>query len=161
MPMEPETELILIILPGLPVRPRSAPSKSRNAWVLLRTPIKLTSNWFWNSSGERFCIAPKTAMPALFTSPANVSPANASSTFSAAAKTAWRSVTSNINGTNCGPKSAATRAPSSSLRTDPKTRYPLSIRVFEICRPIPDDAPVTTTDDMITLLNKRWGSRLP
>ena len=89
---------------------------------------------------------PGTVIPALLTSPNNVSPPSAASTCLAPPATAVPSVTSKISGVKFAPNSFDSRSASHCLRTPPKTWNPLPINTLTLPQPMPVDAPVTTTD---------------
>ncbi len=110
--------------------------------------MKFTSIWRRNSSAASSSTGPATAMPALLTRPASVSPPSAARTSPAAARTAASSVTSNISGVKLAPNSPFRRSASACLRTLPKTRKPRSSSSFAQAQPMPVDAPVMTTDLM-------------
>ena len=84
-------------------------------------------------------------MPALLTSPNNVSPPSAASACFAPAPTASSSVTSKISGMKFAPNSFESWSASSRLRTAPNTRKPPAIRTLTQPQPMPVAAPVTTT----------------
>ena len=111
--------------------------------------MTLTSIWRRNSSAASPSTGPATAMPALLTSPASVSP------FSGAADLARRGQHGGLIGDveqqrrEIGAQFAFRRSASACLRTLPKTRKPRSSNSFAVAQPMPVDAPVMTTDFMI------------
>src|SRR5215216_2830338 len=123
------------------IRPVAARIKGRKACVTTRCPNTLTSNWRLNTSSGQ-----ASPMPALFTSPAIPSPPTASSTVDAAAATRFSSVTSMNSGVRRPAGAASSSAPaSSSFLTPAKTRNPERAHFIAEARPIPLEAPVTTT----------------
>src|SRR5215216_2145151 len=123
------------------IRPVAARIKGRKACVTTRCPNTLTSNWRLNTSSGQ-----ASPMPALFTSPAIPSPPTASSTVDAADATRCASMTSMNSGFRRPAGAASASAPaSSSFLTPAKTRNPERANFIAAARPIPLDAPVTTT----------------
>lgn len=131
-----------------PFSEASEPSSGPKAWVAMTGPMTLTSICRRNCSTGISSTGPATAMPALLTRPASVSPLIATRTSRAADSTAASSVMSNISGVKLAPNSLLSRCASASLRTLPNTRNPLSRRSLALAHPIPVEAPVTTTTRM-------------
>ena len=98
-------------------------------------------------------------MPALLTKPNKVSPLSAAFVCFAAAAAAASSVTSKISGAKPAPNSLDSRSASSCLRTLPKTRNPHRLRTCTQLRPMPVDAPVTTTVFIVGLLAPAFGEK--
>src|SRR5258708_3101841 len=134
--------------PRGPFSEGSAPSSGANALVAITGPITLISICRRKSATGNSSRGPETAMPALLTRPARVSPLSALRTSWAAALTADSSVTSNTSGRKLAASSAFTRSASACLRTLPNTRKPCPISTFAAAWPMPVDVPVMTTDRM-------------
>src|SRR6202795_813225 len=142
--------------PRGPFSDGSEPSSGPKACVDMIGPTTLTSIWRRNSSAASSSTGPATAMPALLTRPASVSPFRLLRTSRAAASTAASSVTSNISGVKFAPNSLLRRSPSACLRTLPNTRNPRSSSNFAVAQPMPVDAPVMTTDFMAEFFSQRF-----
>src|SRR5215208_3190837 len=140
MVIRPPTEPIFTI------RPVAARINGRKDCVTARCPNTLTSNWRLNSSSGTYSSGQASPMPLLFTSPAIPSSPTASSTVVAAAATRCSSVTSMNSGVRRPTGAASSSAPaSSSFLTPAKTRNPERANFIAEARPIPLEAPVTTT----------------
>ena len=161
--LRPPTEPILTIRPGsLGPVPR-APTSGAKAWVAMTTPVRLTSSCLRHSSIDRCSSGPATAMPALLTNPAKVSPPSTASTCRAASRTAAWSVTSKISGVTASPNAATRRSASALFRTPANTWSPRWVSTWVTAQPMPVEAPVTTTDlrawamCSLPFVRSRWG----
>src|SRR5690606_28610151 len=146
----PATEEILMMRPGAPFSARSTPRSGAKACVTRNGPVTFTSICLRNSSGSRSISGPETAMPALLTRPASVSPASASRTCAAPRAMPASSVTSKMRGTKRSPRSRFRLSASASLRTEPKTRKPFCASTRAAALPMPVETPVITTDFTIS-----------
>src|SRR5512133_4002494 len=126
--------------PTLTIRPSPARIGSSSAWVTASSPKTLTSYWRRTRSIGTPSSGPATAIPALLTSPASGAPR----TRAARLAICPASVTSTSTGSmraSCARRSA----PSSSRRTPARTAKPARASRRAVARPMPVDAPVTTT----------------
>ncbi|MDX6667114.1 MAG: hypothetical protein QOK04_494 [Solirubrobacteraceae bacterium] len=133
------------IEPMLTIRPPPVRSSGMQAWVTASCPMMLTSNCRRTSSRGRNSSGPPTAIPALFTSPPRPRPSVCSPICATAASIDAPSATSMRTGARRSDASSASRRPSSSLRTPANTRKPRPSSSSAQARPIPVEAPVTST----------------
>src|SRR6266567_3503657 len=120
-------------------------SIGRKAWVTATGATELTSSWRRSSSTGRNSRGPATAMPALFTTPARRPPPSVRATSSTADAICSASVTSSMTEVTEPLERVRSRSASSGFRTPANTANPRLARWRTQARPIPEDAPVTTT----------------
>ena len=142
----------LPIEPMLTMRPTARWMSGRKVWVTAICPKTLTSNWCRRSSSVTNSTGDVLPMPALFTRPSSPARPSTAATMSKAASMVALLVTSIFTGTRPSPPSAWSSAAALLFRTPANTRKPWLTRSSAQARPIPLEAPVTTTDRCVELL---------